>query len=92
MSYILPNDARIGVTTLSDLEYVGKCLCEKIPIVVTAVDFDGTETTTVLLHPDDPVMPLVIRPPVPLEIPPAYQRPPKPFTSIWRRLFGRGHK
>jgi hypothetical protein len=63
MSYILPNGSRIGVRTVSDLEYIGKCLREKIPITVTSVDFDGTETTHVLWHPDDPVMPLVDRGP-----------------------------
>ena len=63
MSYILPNGARIGLTTIADFEYVAKCLREKMPITVTSVDFDGTETTHVLWHPDDPVMPLVDREP-----------------------------
>ena len=85
MSYILPNGARIGVTTVSDLEYVAKCLREKIPIVVTAVDFDGTETTTVLWHPDDPVMPLVERQPKSDELRvPAVEWPER--LTLWRKI------
>jgi hypothetical protein len=80
MSYILPNGARIGVTTIADLEYVAKCLREKIPITVTSVDFDGSETTHVLWHPDDPVRPLVDR-----GEPKAYAPPPKRLT-LWQKI------
>ena len=54
MSIRLPNGSRIYPKTIEGFEAIEKCLREKTPIVVTPVDFDGTETTTVLWHPDGP--------------------------------------
>ena len=58
MSIRLPNNSRIYPKTIEGFEAIEKCLREKTPIVVTSVDFDGTETTTVLWHPDDPDVPI----------------------------------
>ena len=55
MSYVLPNGATIGVTTLAGLDYIHKCLSDKTPIVVTSVARDGRLTTHTLWRPDDPV-------------------------------------
>jgi hypothetical protein len=56
MSFVLPNGSTIGVTTLEGLEEIGRHLREGTPIVVTSVGLDGTQTETVLWHPDDPVV------------------------------------
>ena len=73
MSIRLPNGSRIYPKTIRGFEAIEKCLREKTPIVVTPVDFDGTETTTVLWHPDDPG--------VPIEIPEASVHHVDPFVS-----------
>jgi len=58
MSYILPNGAHIYLAnpSVEALERIHGMIMRREPIVVTSVDFDGTETTTTLWHPDDPPM------------------------------------
>ena len=43
MSIRLPNNSRIYPKTIEGFEAIEKCLRKKTPIVVTSVDFDGTE-------------------------------------------------
>jgi hypothetical protein len=57
----LPNGTHIYFKnpTIEGLERLRGMIERGETITCTAVDFDGTETTHVLWHPDDPVMPLV---------------------------------
>ena len=68
----------MAVSASAGFVAIEKCLREKTPIVVTPVDFDGTKTTTVLWHPNDPG--------VPIEIPEAWAPPRGPFQGLWRRF------
>ena len=55
------------------------------PITSTSINFDGTETTTVLWHPDDPVMPLVDLEPKSDELRvPAVELPER--LTPWRKI------
>ncbi len=84
MSIRLPNGSRIYPKTIEGFEAIEKCLREKTPIVVTPVDFDGTETTTVLWHPDDPG--------VPIEIPEAWVPPRGPIRIPYAVIDAKRHQ
>jgi len=82
MSYILPNGVHIYLAnpSIEALEHIHGMIMRREPIVVTSVDFDGTETTTTLWHPDDPLMDWE-------HLTRGYQGPPEPpRKSVWHRF------
>ena len=56
MSIILPNGATISVTTIKQIEEIGRQISQREPIITYSIHLDGTVTRNVLWHPDDPVI------------------------------------
>ena len=54
------------------------------PITSTSINFDGTETTNVLWHPDDPVMPLVDLEPNNCDSVPSVEWPGR--LTLWQKI------